>query len=192
MQDFSDAGYAAAAARMPAELSIEVNGNRSVLRLEDPRYGLGRALSNEIAYPNDGGLSREHLVIERDGSDWVLRDLGSTNGTLINGVSIAEPRVLRSGDRITAGQATLVYRESGDPGAGAVVFTEDDSTTTGFTTMPESVAGLSAGESADGKRHMQALITAGRELATHLALDRLFDLILDLSIEAAGAARGRQ
>jgi serine phosphatase RsbU (regulator of sigma subunit) len=37
---------------------------------------------------------------------------------------------------------------------------------------------------------MQALITAGRELATHLPLDKLFDLILDLSVEAAGAARG--
>jgi hypothetical protein len=37
---------------------------------------------------------------------------------------------------------------------------------------------------------MEAIITAGRELATHLPLEKLFDLILDLSVEAVGAARG--
>jgi sigma-B regulation protein RsbU (phosphoserine phosphatase) len=37
---------------------------------------------------------------------------------------------------------------------------------------------------------MQAVITAGRELATHLPLDKLFELILSLSIDAVGAARG--
>ena len=37
---------------------------------------------------------------------------------------------------------------------------------------------------------MQALITAGRELATHLPLDKLFDLILNLTMDAVGAARG--
>ena len=64
------------------------------------------------------------------------------------------------------------------------------STTAGVTTMSESLQGLIAEESEEGSRHMQALITAGRELATHLPLDKLFDLILDLSVEAAGAARG--
>ncbi len=190
MQDSWDTGYAAASALTPAEISIVVNGVHSGLRLEAGSYRLGRAPSNQLSYPADGGLSREHLAIERDGSEWVVRDLGSTNGTLVNGERISEPRVLRSGDRITAGQVTLVYRESGDPASGAVVFTDDTSRTTGDTTMSESLQGLVAGESEEGKKHMQALITAGRELATHLALDKLFDLILDLSIEAAGAARG--
>jgi phosphoserine phosphatase RsbU/P len=190
MQESWDAGYAAAPALTPPELLIEVNGSQSVLRLDAASYRVGRAPSNEISYPNDAGLSREHMAIERDGSDWVVRDLGSTNGTLVNGERITEPYILRSGDRITAGQVALIYRESGEACAGAVVFTNDASTTAGATTMSESLEGLGAGESAAGKRHMQALITAGRELATHLAIEKLFDLILDLSIEAAGAARG--
>ena len=64
------------------------------------------------------------------------------------------------------------------------------SATAGTLTMSESFEGLIAEESEEGSRHMQALITAGRELATHLPLNKLFDLILDLSVEAAGAARG--
>src|ERR1700722_1304656 len=139
MQESWDAGYAAASAFTPAEISIVVNGVQSVLRLEAASYRLGRALSNQLSYPGDAGLSREHLAIEGDGSEWVVRDLGSTNGTLVNGERISEPRILRSGDRIMAGQVTLVYRESGDPSAGAVVFTDDTSPTTGDTTMSESL-----------------------------------------------------
>jgi serine phosphatase RsbU (regulator of sigma subunit) len=70
------------------------------------------------------------------------------------------------------------------------VFTDEASATAGTTTIAESLRGLIAEESAEGSRHMQALITAGRELATHLPLDKLFDLILNLSMDAAGAARG--
>ena len=184
----SPGGGQPAPALEPAELRIEVNGNQSVLRLEAPSYRVGRAPSNQISYPNDGGLSREHLAIERDGSDWMVRDLGSTNGTLVNGERIAEPRVLRSGDRITAGQVILAYQE---PGASpAVEFTDEPPATSGATTMSQSLEGLVAAESGESRKHMQALITAGCELATHLPLDKLFDLILDLSIEAAGAARG--
>jgi phosphoserine phosphatase RsbU/P len=49
---------------------------------------------------------------------------------------------------------------------------------------------LIAEENQQGSRHMQAIVAAGRELATHLPLDDLFALILNLTVEAAGAARG--
>src|SRR5579863_2745812 len=190
MAEIFDVGAPAEPALSPAELVIEVNGDRSVLRLEAPRYRVGRAESNELSYPYVTGLSREHLAVEREGSHWVARDLGSTNGSLVNGERISEPRILRSGDRIKAGQITLVYEEIKRPAVDAVVFTDEASATTGATTITESLRGLIAEESAEGSRHMQALITAGRELATHLPLNKLFDLILDLSVEAAGATRG--
>jgi serine phosphatase RsbU (regulator of sigma subunit) len=150
----------------PAELSIDVNGEKAILRLEGASYSVGRAPSNQICYPNAVGLSRQHLVIERQGRQWVARDLGSTNGTLVNGERIGEPRPLRTGDKIAAGQVNLTFRGAEKAAANAVEFTEEAS------------------------RHMRALITAGRELATHLPLPKLFDLILDLSSEAVGAARG--
>jgi serine phosphatase RsbU (regulator of sigma subunit) len=169
---------------------VDVNGDKSILPLEAARYSIGRAASNQLSFPNAVGLSREHMAIERAGSDWVIRDLGSTNGTLVNGQRVVEPRSLRSGDRITAGQVTMVYREKEKPAASTLVFTNDVPATASSTTIAESLQGLMAAKSAEGSRHMSALITAGRELATHLPLDKLFDLILDLSTEAAGAARG--
>lgn len=163
-----------------------------MLPLEAASYRVGRAVSNQLSYPGVIGLSREHLAIELDGNAWVARDLGSTNGSQVNGVRIGAPCVLRSGDRITAGEVTLLYREKPRqrPAANTVLFTEDASTTTGSSTIEESLEGLITEESEEGSRHMQAVITAGRELATHLPLDKLFDLILQLSVEAAGAARG--
>ena len=185
---------ASALALAPAELVIEVNGDMSVLRLETGGCRVGRAVTNQLSYPNMTGLSREHLAIEREDGQWIARDLGSTNGSLINGEALAEPRVLRSGDRITAGQLTLVYRdvyrEATEPADGAVQFTDEPPSSSGAITISEGLERLIAQESAEGSRHMQALITAGRELATHLPLGKLFDLILELSVEAAGAARG--
>jgi len=178
------------AGSVPAELLVEANNVKLVVRLEANSYRIGREASNQISYPNVVGLSREHLAVERTGTQWVARDLGSTNGSVVNGERISAPRVLRSGDRITAGQLILVFREPDEHAGGTVFFTDDATATAGSTTIAESVQGLIAEESEEGSRHMQALITAGRELATHLPLNKLFDLILNLSVEAAGAARG--
>src|SRR5579862_7679232 len=96
-----------------AELLIEANGVTSIRLLEAESYRVGRASSTEISYPQAAELSREHLAIERQGNQWLVRDLGSTNGSKVNGERITQPRILRSGDRITAGQLTMIYRESG-------------------------------------------------------------------------------
>jgi serine phosphatase RsbU (regulator of sigma subunit) len=172
-----------------AELMIDANGAKSVIRLEAPLYRIGRDPSNQLSYPAVFGLSREHLVVEREGASWVARDVGSRNGTLVNGERISAPRKLRTGDRITAGQMNLFYREIGKYPEKTVVFTDEAAPSAGSTTITESLQ-LMAGESAESGRHMQAVITAARELSTHLALDKLFDLILDLSMDTAGAQRG--
>ena len=190
MAETSHDGTPAAGPRTPAELLFEFNGENSVVRLEAASYRVGRAPSNQLSFPGVEGLSREHLVIEYVAGHWVARDLGSTNGSLLNGELISEPRVLHSGDRITAGRVSLVFRENEGPAAIGFVFTDEESTTTGVTTIAESMQGLIAEEGERSSRHMQAIITAGRELATHLPLDKLFALILDLSIKAAGAERG--
>src|SRR5262249_10461841 len=124
---------------------------------------------------------------------WVVRDLGSTNGTFVNWKRISEPCVLRAKDRITVGQLTIIFDQPAEPATETVVFAEDSSMTSAETTMKASLEGLLSEESdglGKGTGHMAALIRAGRELAGHMPLDKLFGLILDLSVEALGASRG--
>ena len=59
----------------------------------------------------DPGASRQHAEIRRDGAQFVVADLGSTNGTLVNDREIRE-HVLQDGDRITIGRTTLQFRRT--------------------------------------------------------------------------------
>lgn len=60
---------------------------------------------------HDPGASRRHARIHVQGDEWVLTDLGSTNGTFVNDESVGEV-VLRDGDRITIGTTTLEFRRA--------------------------------------------------------------------------------
>jgi hypothetical protein len=72
------------------------------------RIGIGRQSDNELVIP-DPGVSRHHAeVVNRDGT-FVLRDLGSTNGTVVNGTVVREHE-LRDGDRITLGRTVVEFR----------------------------------------------------------------------------------
>ncbi len=73
---------------------------------------LGRHPSNTVRLV-DREVSKEHATIERMGRDFILRDLGSSNGTFVNGRRVAELR-LRDGDEISLGTSKLVFH-SGEP-----------------------------------------------------------------------------
>lgn len=57
----------------------------------------------------DPSLSRRHAEIRREGDEWVLIDLGSTNGTEVNGKRVNRHR-LAPGDRLTFGETTFEFR----------------------------------------------------------------------------------
>ena len=85
------------------------DGERRGLPLEKDLYSLGRAPNNDLSYPDDVGLSRHHMVLERKSNGWSVRDLGSKNGTQLNGQLLQGSAVLHSGDLITCGQITLAF-----------------------------------------------------------------------------------
>ena len=68
---------------------------------------IGRLPECAIAL-DDPNASRRHAQIRREGLDVVLVDLGSTNGTKVNGVLVREHRLL-PGDTITIGTTTLRF-----------------------------------------------------------------------------------
>jgi len=79
---------------------------------------LGRDITNDITI-NDPEVSRHHLRFMRGGGGFTVEDLGSTNGTFINGQRVTAPRLLRPGDMVGLGETvTLAYEPAGTmPGA---------------------------------------------------------------------------
>lgn len=78
--------------------------------LEEDRVTLGKDPSNNVVLEEDPTVSRLHAVLERFSSGWCLRDLGSRNGSFVNGERVFGERVLRPGDEVRLGQTRLVYR----------------------------------------------------------------------------------
>jgi phosphoserine phosphatase RsbU/P len=77
-----------------------------------PTITLGRA--NECTIPiKDRYLSRRHAEIVFLGGEWLVRDCGSVNGTLLNGAKLALPVPLRPGDRIALGDTEVIF-EAGE------------------------------------------------------------------------------
>jgi pSer/pThr/pTyr-binding forkhead associated (FHA) protein len=71
---------------------------------------LGRLPETDITVP-DAGASRQHARISNANGEFVLTDLGSTNGTLVND-EVVQERVLQDGDRITIGETVLEFRRA--------------------------------------------------------------------------------
>lgn len=86
---------------------IDLTTNRS-FPLTKGRILMGRALSSDIAI-EDLNVSRTHAEIRHEAATaWSIADLGSTNGTLVNGRHIASV-MLQEGDRVTVGTTTFLF-----------------------------------------------------------------------------------
>jgi sigma-B regulation protein RsbU (phosphoserine phosphatase) len=178
---------------------LSPDGNSRAVPLEGQRLSLGRSSTAELSYPDDSGLSRQHLVLEREGEEWAINDLGSKNGTLLNGARITERRPLKSGDRIAAGHLIIVYDGAAQRTSRPVVVFDtkaDEDLQTHSSTVVTDLGDVirhdsEPGESGSGAaNHVSALIRAGNELSGHRPLPELFRFILDLSIQTVSASRG--
>ena len=72
---------------------------------------IGRLSTNDVVL-SDPNVSRRHAELRQDGGRWMLVDLGSTNGTVVNG-KLAREHPLDEGDRVTFGKTELVFRQKG-------------------------------------------------------------------------------
>jgi serine phosphatase RsbU (regulator of sigma subunit) len=184
----------------PRELVIrDLDNKTTTIALDHDRITLGRSSANELCYPDDIGLSRQHLaLVGRDGH-WTVEDLGSKNGTLLNGNRIDKPMPFAPGDRVSAGHLTIEFADAGLATHNTVVFVDNsEEFSNSATTVVASLDGVLGPQADDlnktyvlqGSPQMRALIRAGRELAGHRPLAELFPLIMDLSVEAVMAGRG--
>jgi hypothetical protein len=88
---------------------LEEGHEAKTFHLHKQTVAIGRLPECDIVI-SDPGASRRHATITRqEGGEYVLRDLGSTNGTIVNDEPVGE-HVLSDGDRITIGNTVLEFR----------------------------------------------------------------------------------
>jgi hypothetical protein len=92
----------------PVGSLVLADGNRIAVG-EDP-VTIGRLPECDVVL-GDTKVSRRHAEVRRDGADVMVVDLGSTNGTKVNGAGVRERR-LTDGDEITVGTTTLRFEAS--------------------------------------------------------------------------------
>lgn len=74
--------------------------------LDGDQVSVGRVPGNDIQL-DDVTVSRQHAVLVRQGSAWLVRDLGSLNGTYVNSARVDEA-VVQHGDEVQVGRFRLV------------------------------------------------------------------------------------
>jgi hypothetical protein len=93
--------------RAAAAVVIDQTNERFVLRMGSNIVGRGSDADLQLL---DQGISRRHLDIQFDGNFATVYDLGSTNGTAVNGHEVGS-QVLRHGDVIRLGHTRLVFHQ---------------------------------------------------------------------------------
>jgi|APSaa5957512622_1039677.scaffolds.fasta_scaffold35144_2 pSer/pThr/pTyr-binding forkhead associated (FHA) protein len=79
------------------------------IELDKAKTVIGRNQGWDVCLP-DRAVSRPHAEIERRGDEFVLRDLGSANGTLLNATRLEAPSTLKDGDELVFGAETIIFR----------------------------------------------------------------------------------
>ena len=92
----------------------------AVFILEGDQLTVGRDSTNGVVI-NDAEISRRHARLSFQGGKYVLEDLGSTNGTFVNGQRLAGPRVLKAGEVVSFGEQIVLVFEANTLDAGATV-----------------------------------------------------------------------
>jgi len=98
---------------------LEVVAGRAVGMsiIVDSELVIGRQAAGAGRLADDDEISRSHARVSVDSSGFCeIEDLGSTNGTFVNGLRISSPQTVSEGDSIELGATTLVVRELPAPG----------------------------------------------------------------------------
>ena len=170
----------------------------STIPLSEGEISIGREASNGIAV-SDPSVSRKHCLVEVQGGRFMVRDLDSRNGTLVNGSAVVE-QGLQHGDTISAGDSSflfLVEDQDVPPPAGQVEF--EDSRLTAETTIihPRDVVYLQPEKllhelpaTSTVARNLNALLKISRIVHAIRDLNELQAQLLDLIFDVVPAGRG--
>ncbi|MGH9274381.1 MAG: FHA domain-containing protein [Acidimicrobiales bacterium] len=121
---------------MQAGLEVWSLSGRHHIELDRDRVTVGKDENNDVVVEDDPTISRLHAVLEPFAAGWCVTDLGSSNGTYLNGERIWGQHRVRHGDEIRVGRTRLLFRNSTDVGRTA---TETEQETPSITAREHEV-----------------------------------------------------
>ena len=101
-------GIAATVLETPEFFEIVHMTTGNAFKLKDNKITFGRNMTSDVILDTDRFASREHTKIYKENKDYMIIDLGSTNGTYVNGHKISEPTKLNRGDIIRVGSNEFI------------------------------------------------------------------------------------
>ena len=154
---------------------LDEAGNDCWVTITPPKFTIGRSSGNSLVL-GQMGISRSHAEVAVQNGEYVLRDLGSKQGTYLNGNRVEESQ-LANGDRV----------QLGGPQGISLEFHEGD--------LLQSLLGVSDSSakinlSVRGFKEVGMLFAAFQALNSIPVLDDLLALVVDTAIELTGAERG--
>ncbi len=168
-------------------------------QLDGGSHVIGRSSRADVVIP-DRSLSRQHARLRLDNDTWLIEDLGSRNGTLVNRQKIAQPTALRPGDVVGLGASVVTVRRIGDEEASPAPQSGGMGDLTMFKPVSQVLEESSAGTPPIGVQdenrlrgyaeRLRTLNEVHEALGRSVALEDLLDLILDRAFDALGPEEG--
>jgi sigma-B regulation protein RsbU (phosphoserine phosphatase) len=200
---------------MPDLVITPKAGTAYTIKLDQVRTTLGRSSRNDVCL-SDPFASRFHIELRRDGEDFTVSDVGSANGTILNGKPLARPTRMQDEDELRIGETTLrfvrdaaganlsqtsvLWTDAAAAPAPEVTIASPLPSTMGSgflsalrtTSSETSSSGVAQAVSeAIERRDLLAVVSkVGVALLSDTSLDETLKLVVDLVFDAIPAERG--
>jgi signal transduction histidine kinase len=188
---------------LPSLFVIRGRNQGARFELTEESSCLGRDASASDLQVNDTEVSRRHAQLRRDGGHYLISDLGSSNGTFLNGRRIEDEQPLASGDQVQIGGTLMLYTGPSQPSSGGLteqidIVGQHDASRIVRTlsdeepTRPPESAGPDAEAAflAQARSNLQIMVRTSLAVSHTLDIDQLLQRILQLIFEWVEADRG--
>jgi len=187
---------------VPSLFVIRGNDQGTRFELEGPTVSIGRDSSNLVQL-HDTGVSRQHAEIRRVDNRFLLVDLNSSNGTLVNGKRIQE-HWLVSGDQIQMGRTLMLFTSPVEdvaprPSWNVAISSEPDEDRSQIVSAIKQeegsrfFTGAAVGEDPwmiQARRNLEIIYHTALAISLTVDIDQLLNRIMDLILQWVEADRG--
>jgi len=171
------------AAQSRTRLLLATSGGTHVIPLESTQITIGRGLNNDVIL-EDTRVSRHHAQLRYRARRFWVADLGSTNGTYVNGEQVEEAR-LNDGDKVMLGQLQVKVRCA----AGDAVVVDESSVEIGEVLQRRVSGGEHTTASVDADRLLTLWSEISRTLVATQPIDEVLQRVVDLAFDSMQANR---